>query len=624
MAKTDFWQNVTNSATRVSTMAALTALTDRPDYVVLGGYAAPNDGGGGLFYWTGGSTATVDGGTIISPSGSVAGRYRRIFNGPIHAAWFGFVADNNSASGTANSAALNAAAVAAAALGVEVVVPPGISFLASTVTVGTTQIVGGEGWDGITFKPTSDAIGVMFSCTGTGAAVRGVTIDGSAIAVPTFTGVRIDSPGFNDLRDLYIYGCGVGLDIISCNAGVMTNLRIQASPICLRTGGTTGKYPGDMSWDMITLIPTAAGYGWIIDGNTNAQSCDQFKTIGGARGVWFRGAGASTGIPDGFFFSELNVTAASGANVEITKGYNIIFDNPGSVGGSTGGEGILVNAASPGDVDKVEILCDVRGNFKEGVKWISGANPTFIGANVYGNSNGGGSGTYSNIYMGAGAVGLFMAVGVMAGLSSVGNVFGNVQGPARYGIEIAAGAFTDTGNFPGRIQIVGCMLDGNVVGTLLNSSSQARVMIRGCYPTASNNVIAYRELESPTGITTVVTSSVNFNSANTDYPIVVPLPAGFTRYVVQGLRISAASASLTTATCGLFTAAAAGGTAIVTTGSVITVSSASENSANNTQSFTIATGATQSFTASTLYFRVQTAQGSPATGLVSLYLTPLS
>lgn len=120
-----------------------------------------------------------------------------------------------------------------------------------------------------------------------------------------------------------------------------------------------------------------------------------------------------------------------------------------------------------------------------------------------------------------------------------------------------------------------------------------------------------------------IAAGVNFNSGNTDTAITVPLPPAFTRYLVSSCRISGASASLTTATCGLFTAAAGAGTAIVASGTAITVSTASENTNNNAQSLTVANGGTQSYTQPTLYFRVQTPQGSAATANVTLTIAAL-
>lgn len=70
-------------------------------YVEVGGWESPGDGGGGLFYWDGTSTATVNYGTVFSPnSAPVSGRWLRIFSGPVNAKWFdvrgdGFTTDDS-------------------------------------------------------------------------------------------------------------------------------------------------------------------------------------------------------------------------------------------------------------------------------------------------------------------------------------------------------------------------------------------------------------------------------------------------------------------------------------------------------------------------------------------------
>src|SRR5665213_1719703 len=76
---------------------------------------------------------------------------------------------------------------------------------------------------------------------------------------------------------------------------------------------------------------------------------------------------------------------------------------------------------------------------------------------------------------------------------------------------------------------------------------------------------------------------VDFNVANADTIIPVSLPTPFTRYALNSIRISGASHSLTTATAGLFTAAAGGGVPIVTAASSITVSATADNTNNNLQ-----------------------------------------
>ena len=117
--------------------------------------------------------------------------------------------------------------------------------------------------------------------------------------------------------------------------------------------------------------------------------------------------------------------------------------------------------------------------------------------------------------------------------------------------------------------------------------------------------------------------SVNFNSANTDTPITISLPAGATNYSVRQVFIANASGSLTTATCGLFTSTGGGGVAIVSGGSAITVSSSAANTNNNMMSLTVNNGSTQSFNKTTLYFRVGTAQGVAVAASVLVYIQVL-
>lgn len=126
---------------------------------------------------------------------------------------------------------------------------------------------------------------------------------------------------------------------------------------------------------------------------------------------------------------------------------------------------------------------------------------------------------------------------------------------------------------------------------------------------------------NPFVITSPVT--VDFNSGNTDNAVTIILPTGFTRYRVFAVCISGASASLTTATWGLFTSTGGGGTTLLT-GQATTVSTASENTNNNMQRTGPATANTQSYTATPLYFRVQTAQGSAATAKVIIEIIPVS
>ena len=116
---------------------------------------------------------------------------------------------------------------------------------------------------------------------------------------------------------------------------------------------------------------------------------------------------------------------------------------------------------------------------------------------------------------------------------------------------------------------------------------------------------------------------VNFNSTNTDNPIPINLPVGFTKYRIHQIILSGATASLSTATCGVFTEESAGGVPIVTTGTAITVTQTDSDTNENMQSFTINDQNTMALVDLMLYFRVQTPQGSAALGNVTVWYQPL-
>lgn len=134
-------------------------------------------------------------------------------------------------------------------------------------------------------------------------------------------------------------------------------------------------------------------------------------------------------------------------------------------------------------------------------------------------------------------------------------------------------------------------------------------------------------IDAHMGLTMASTASVNFNSANTDSGIVVPLPPGYTRVALFRAYISNASASLVGSTVGIYTTTGAGGTALITPATAVTVSTSADNTAGNTQSINLATAASQVSaslpTPGTIYFRTATATASPATADVTFFYVPL-
>ena len=116
-------------------------------------------------------------------------------------------------------------------------------------------------------------------------------------------------------------------------------------------------------------------------------------------------------------------------------------------------------------------------------------------------------------------------------------------------------------------------------------------------------------------------TSVNLNSVgDTTVPIV--LPSGMTRFKVAEMHVSHASLSLTTVTVGLYTAANAGGVAIVTPATT-GITSTTTDTSPNAASMTVINLNTTSYNDASLYIHVAIAQGAAATGDVTIVLIPL-
>ena len=112
---------------------------------------------------------------------------------------------------------------------------------------------------------------------------------------------------------------------------------------------------------------------------------------------------------------------------------------------------------------------------------------------------------------------------------------------------------------------------------------------------------------------------VNFNSTNNDNEIGINLPPNYTRYRIHEILVSGATASLSSATCGVFTQTGGTGVAVVAGNTALTITTSLIDTNNNMQSLTIADQNTMALSDAALYFRTQTAQGSPALANVSVY-----
>lgn len=134
-----------------------------------------------------------------------------------------------------------------------------------------------------------------------------------------------------------------------------------------------------------------------------------------------------------------------------------------------------------------------------------------------------------------------------------------------------------------------------------------------------SSIYAAGGLASAEGLLRFSVTGVDFNTANVDIPINITLPANATRYRLNNFSISNASATLTTATFGLFSASGGGGTQIVTSGTACTISATTQGSNNNAQTpaFAITAGIIW-WNQTQFFFRIQNPQGSAATADITL------
>jgi nitrous oxidase accessory protein NosD len=136
----DVGQTLTGIVRRVDTVVELSALsgTSLNGGVLVAGYHGTGDGGGGIFYWDAGSTATDDGGLVIAPNVGGIGRWHRSHGAAVDVRWFGTVGDGVQDDSSAVSAALNSGVA-------EVIVPAGQYKVGPLAVPDTVRHIHGAG-----------------------------------------------------------------------------------------------------------------------------------------------------------------------------------------------------------------------------------------------------------------------------------------------------------------------------------------------------------------------------------------------------------------------------------------------------------------------------------------------
>lgn len=119
-------------------------------------------------------------------------------------------------------------------------------------------------------------------------------------------------------------------------------------------------------------------------------------------------------------------------------------------------------------------------------------------------------------------------------------------------------------------------------------------------------------------------TGVNLNSANTDTDIQIRLPLGSAIYRLNSIFIinNGATASLTTATGGLFTGTGGAGLALAANQALSAITSNIINTDANMMALTATIGARTWLGSTTLRFRVGTAQGAASSADVYIFANP--
>jgi hypothetical protein len=182
-----------DSLSAVATIAALKAIpapaaTTTFDVIVEGYYAA-NDGGGGLFRWNGSDATADNGGTIIAPT-SGSGRWNRLVDGSDYdVKWFGAKGDDS----TNNATTLQACATYVSGLTRGFVfISAGIFRLSGSISLGGSGVgIRGVSQNASILKNTSAANATIIITSGSNnITLQDLTLDRTAVATAGGDGIQ--------------------------------------------------------------------------------------------------------------------------------------------------------------------------------------------------------------------------------------------------------------------------------------------------------------------------------------------------------------------------------------------------------------------------------------------------
>lgn len=242
---------------QVDTIAALKALTSGThDTVLVRGYYAINDGGGGLFRWNGADSTADNGGTVIQPTVG-SGRWNRILSQNIYnVREFGAKGDDSNDDTTAIQATITACN------GGQVYVPPGTYKITSAISLRRYTRLFGASYVTSTIHATHDGTCLDLGqpggsadgtdCTimdlqlkgniGSTTVSRGVHLGQGVTFVPNIhfhrvsiyqfnTGVYCESTFMVDFDVCFIHYNGIGVDVNPTASSFVTTLSFRSTRI---------------------------------------------------------------------------------------------------------------------------------------------------------------------------------------------------------------------------------------------------------------------------------------------------------------------------------------------------------------------------------------------------------
>lgn len=670
-ATTDAGVGALNAVLEVATKAALQALTAGVvGAVFVHGRTAVNDGYGGTFVWVSTNEAasvTIDtqGALFVAPDSAptgASGVWKRIYDGELNLKWFGAKGDNSTNDTTAALAWINACRN----FTICGFMPEG-DYKVDNLTFGalteanTISLRGTEENTSRFIKITNDANPVItFNSSGatsfltnisirnigfvglsSGPCVRhyamvrsefvGCEMTGGSIGVEQFGGIGVE------YANCGIHDNGINLKIRKYTASIGTgypNLTTVTGGYITNATTTNVDFDDGKRLELHGVDVEGAVTNILVGANIGSEdSVESYGVV--VFGGWIEAATGTAAVScasglNCFYAAEVAANSAT-YDFSFSGGRYVLRDLTGPTskttsvleGGSIGSPNYIENVKLGGalSVDQSKTLVTGSSTQTAAIDLIDKAGTDVASA------------TTTNI---GAALGGYINITGTTTITGFGTVAAGVRRTVKF-----TGALTLTHNgtsliLPGSASITTAANDtaqfaslgsGNWVCLWYKRASGKPIAVAFTDLTGSASVAQMGSTSYGVSQFGFVAAAVNFNSANTDTAIAISLPTGFSRYLVNAVRISGASASITTATFGLFTATGGGGTTIISGGTAITVSSASDASSNNSMSAAVSNANTQSYTLAsfpTLYFRVVNAQGSAATANVEIIIVPLT